>query len=104
MQKLDCGAIKNNLQNFPNIIHFRNEWLEEQCASGPPYHLLLMWLSKIAPPEQIKELIHNSLSEEDRDERKLKMENLRRMLRALTSVNHVESCLGFFSRENEQGK
>jgi hypothetical protein len=104
-EMLDYDIVRTNFMCFPNISkYFGYEWLKKEYDGGPPYHTLLIWLSKIVDQIQLNQICSDFKKEKDEIEKMIKKENIRKILLSFTWVEHVNKCLGFFSKENEQGK
>lgn len=84
---MNYTMIENNFKSFPNMVrHLGIKWLRKEFDKGYPYHILLVWLSRIS----IDPLNPNMLDQSAQ--------------RALTWIMHVEGCLSLLCKENMQGK
>lgn len=101
---LNFDIINDNFQYFPNLVkYFGYDWLEKEYREGPPYHTLLIWLSRrmnLTEPNKIISEYKNEIEEDKR----IVEERIRNELWEFTWLRHVEECLGFFEKANEQGK
>jgi hypothetical protein len=103
-ETLNFDHLKRNFLRFQNIVKYLdNEWLRKEYNSGPPYHTLLIWLSKTADEMELGQVYSNWKREINETEKQIKEARIKEILWAETWVKHVDKCLGFFTRINEQG-
>lgn len=104
-EKLDYEIIRSNFSFFQNFIkYFGYDWLQREYNKGHPYHPLLTSLSKVPNSEDFKQLLTDFESEKDETTKLIKHHNLLGVTGRITWLKHIEECIGFFSKENEQGK
>lgn len=100
-EKINYDDIEGKLLSFPNIEKLLgHKWLKEKCLEGHPYHLVVLWLSRLMDRNQMNQLILDYRAENDY----VNLEKLERALRPLVWLRHVDTCLGYFTKENDKGK
>lgn len=103
-ETLDFDALKKNFDRFKYIVKYLEcEWLKKEYDSGPPYHTLLIWLSKTTDQTQFGQICSEWKREINETDKKIKEVRIKEILWAETWIKHVDKCLGFFTRVNEQG-
>ncbi|MDQ3840430.1 MAG: hypothetical protein M3297_14315 [Thermoproteota archaeon] len=104
-ESINYEDFERKLPSFPNIERILgHKWLKEKCREGHPYHLLVLWLSRLVDKDQLDQLILDCKTENDENHSYVKIEKLKTALRPLVWLRHVDTCLGYFTKENAKGK
>ncbi len=97
--------IKGRFSSYSNIEnHLGHRWLEEKCNEGHPYHQVVLWLSNCSEKEEIEKLMLDRYNESEHYAEAIKLQDLRKIMLARAWLNHLDECLGYFVKGNEQGK
>lgn len=100
-EKINYEDVEGKFPSFPNIEKFLGyKWLKEKCLEGHPYHLVVLWLSRLVDRNQMNQLF----SDCEADDNYVNLGKLERALRPLIWLRHVDTCLGYFTKENDKGR